>query len=72
MVTVGRTVQEAVFLAVALESSLRVQAMALTFGDLSPIAPDELKEMLRHFEQGYERRVSVTWDYLSRQLPQIH
>lgn len=71
LVTVGRTVQEAVFLAVALEASLRVQAMALNFGKPSPIPADELDEMLRHFEEGYDRRVATTWDYMSRLLPRL-
>jgi L-fuculose-phosphate aldolase len=69
LVTVGASVPEAVFLAVAFVNSLRVQAMAAQFGDLACIAPDEVAEMAAHFAGSYERRVASTWDYLSRQLP---
>jgi L-fuculose-phosphate aldolase len=71
LVTVGRTVQEGLFLAVALESSLRVQATAAAFGEISPIAGDDLTEMLGHFSQGYDRRVLTTWEYLRRLLPAV-
>jgi L-fuculose-phosphate aldolase len=69
LVTAGATVQEAVFLAVAFVSSLRVQLMAGQFGELSCIPPDEVQAMAAHFAGSYGRRVSSTWDYLSRLLP---
>ena len=69
LVTVGRSVPEAVFLAVSLEGSLRVQATARVFGEISPIEGRDLEEMLSHFSDGYERRVLTTWEFLRRQLP---
>jgi L-fuculose-phosphate aldolase len=68
LVAVGRTIQEAVFLADAFVNSLRVQVMAAQFGPLSPIAPDELAETACRFKDSYERRVNSTWEYLSRLL----
>ncbi len=68
LVTVGATVQEAVFLAVAFVNSLRVQLLARQFGDTVPISPSELAVMAEHIGSGYGRRVSSMWSYLQRRL----
>jgi L-fuculose-phosphate aldolase len=69
LVTVGATVQEAVFLAVSFVNSLRIQVMATQFGPLTCIPADEVEEMARYFAGGYEQRVNSTWDYLRRIHP---
>jgi ribulose-5-phosphate 4-epimerase/fuculose-1-phosphate aldolase len=69
LVTVGATVQEAVFLAVSFVHSLQVQVMATQFGALSCISADEAEEMARHFAGSYERRVNTAWEYHRRILP---
>jgi ribulose-5-phosphate 4-epimerase/fuculose-1-phosphate aldolase len=68
LVTVGATVREAVFLAVAFVNSLRVQLTASQFGDISTIPDEEVEAMAEHFAGGYSRRVDSTWDYLARLL----
>jgi L-fuculose-phosphate aldolase len=69
LVTVGATVQEAVFLAVAFVNSLRVQVLAAQFGPISCISAAEAQEMALHFASSYERRVTSSWEYLKRTLP---
>lgn len=69
LVTVGGSVQEAVFLAVAFVNSLRVQLMATQFGAVSCIPADEVTEMAQHFTSSYERRVGSAWEYMARLLP---
>lgn len=68
LVTAGATVAEAVFLAVSLVNSLRVQAMAGRFGEISPIPDGEVALMAQEFAPSYEQRVSSTWAYLCRVL----
>lgn len=68
LVTVGSSVAEAVFLAVSLVNSLRVQAMASRFGEISPIPAEEVAVMAREFAPNYDSRVSSTWSYLCRLL----
>ena len=72
LVTAGATVAEAVFLAVSLVNSLRVQAMASRFGEVSPIPEDEVAVMAHEFAASYESRVSATWSYLCRLLDGAH
>jgi L-fuculose-phosphate aldolase len=66
IVTVGTSVAEAVFFAVSLVNSLRVQAAARSFGDLRELSHGQAREMSRHFSDGIERRVAGTWEYLVR------
>jgi L-fuculose-phosphate aldolase len=68
LVTAGATVAEAVFLAVSLLNSLRVQVMAGRFGEVSPIRGEEVARMAQEFSPSYEHRVSSTWAYLCRML----
>ncbi len=68
LVTAGASVAEAVFLAVSLVNSLRVQAMAGRFGKISPISEQEVAMMAREFAASYEQRVRSTWAYLGRML----
>jgi L-fuculose-phosphate aldolase len=68
LVTVGATVQEAVFLAVAFVNSLRVQVLARQLGEVVPIAPSEVQVMAEHIFEGYGRRVESTWSYLQRRV----
>jgi L-fuculose-phosphate aldolase len=68
LVTAGATVAEAVFLAVSLVNSLRVQAMAGKFGEISPIPEEEVAVMAHEFSGSYEQRVNSTWHYLCRVL----
>lgn len=68
LVTAGATVAEAVFLAVSLVNSLRVQEIAGRFGEISPIAGEEVALMAQEFAPSYEHRVDSTWDYLCRAL----
>jgi L-fuculose-phosphate aldolase len=68
LVTVGASVQEAVFLAVAFVNSLRVQVLARQLGDVVPIAPSEVQVMADHIFEGYGRRVESTWAYLQRRV----
>jgi L-fuculose-phosphate aldolase len=68
LVTAGSTVPEAVFLAVSLVNSLRVQAAAGQFGEVSPIPGDEVAAMAKEFAPSYEQRVGSTWAYLCRGL----
>lgn len=69
LVTAGATVPEAVFLAVALVNSLRVQAAARRFGEISPIPPSEVARMAEEFAPTYEARINATWAYLQRIVP---
>jgi L-fuculose-phosphate aldolase len=68
LVTAGATVAEAVFLAVSLVNSLRVQAMARRFGEISPIPATEVAKMAEQFAPSYEARIDATWAYLRRTL----
>lgn len=60
------SVQDATFLAVSFDRSLRMQLTAAQLGPLDPIAPDEVRAMNDYFEQSYQGRVESTWQYLLR------
>jgi ribulose-5-phosphate 4-epimerase/fuculose-1-phosphate aldolase len=66
LVTVGRTPQEAVVLAVSLDRSLQIQGMASSFGELRAISPTAAKEMISHFRDRYPGRIEAMWEYLNR------
>jgi L-fuculose-phosphate aldolase len=63
---VGPTVQEATFLAVSFDRSLRLQIAAAQLGPLDPIAPAEVTAMHTYFHTRYEGRVQTMWNYLLR------
>lgn len=67
IITVGRTVQEAVFYAVALVDSIRIQHLASEFGSLREIDPEIAREMSAAFAEGIERRIASAWAYFGRQ-----
>jgi L-fuculose-phosphate aldolase len=64
---VSSSVQDAVFLALSFDRSLRMQHAASQFGPIDPIAPDEVIEMNEYFANSYGGRIEATWDYLLRQ-----
>ena len=68
LVTVGVSVQEAVFLAVAFVNSLRVQVLARQLGSTVPISAPEVAAMAEHMSGSYARRIDSTWAYLQRRL----
>jgi L-fuculose-phosphate aldolase len=68
LVTVGESVQEAVFLAVAFVNSLRVQVLAHQLGSTVPIDAWEVAAMAEHMSGSYTRRIDSTWAYLQRRL----
>lgn len=66
IVTVGASVAEAVFWAVSLVNSLRVQEQAAAFGGVREIPPDLGREMADAFAEGLERRIEGAWRQLVR------
>ena len=66
IVTVGASVPEAVFWAVSLVNSLRVQRQAASFGGVQEIPPDLGWEMADAFAEGLERRIEGAWRQLVR------
>ncbi len=65
---VAPTVQDATFLAVSFDRSLRVQLAAEQLGGVDPISPEEAAAMNAYFDQSYQGRVQVTWEYLLRRV----
>jgi L-fuculose-phosphate aldolase len=63
---VGPTVQEATFLAVSFDRSLRLQIAAAQLGPLDPIAPAEAAAMQTYFRTSYAGRVQTMWEYFKR------
>ncbi len=63
---VGPSVQDATFLAVSFDRSLRMQLTASQLGPLNPIAPEEVQRMVEYFDSSYHGRVQTTWEYLLR------
>ncbi len=63
------SVQDATFLAVSFDRSLRVQLAASQLGGVNPISPDEVAAMNAYFDRSYQGRVQVTWEYLLRKVP---
>ncbi len=62
----GSSVQEAVFLAVSFDRSVRIQLAAEQLGPVTPIDPAEARQMAAAFEASHAGRVEVTWQYLLR------
>lgn len=67
LVAADATVEGAVFLALAFERSLRLQAAAATFGPIHEIASDEVAAMQETFDALFARRARATFDFLLRQ-----
>ncbi len=63
---VGPSVQDATFLAVSFDRSLRLQLAASQLGPLNPITLEEARRMNDYFDRSYHGRVQATWDYLRR------
>ncbi len=61
------TVQDATFLAVSFDRSIRMQLTAQQLGPVDPIPADQVREMNAYFDQSYRGRVETTWQYLLRQ-----
>jgi len=69
LVTVGHSIPEATFLAVALLNSLRVQALAAQYGQIHVIDPIDAAAMAQDFAAGYAAMVESSWQYMKRCLP---
>jgi L-fuculose-phosphate aldolase len=66
LVTVGRTPQEAVVLAVSLDRSLQIQGLARSFGVVRPIDRNTADEMIEYFRDHYPGRIETIWRFLDR------
>jgi ribulose-5-phosphate 4-epimerase/fuculose-1-phosphate aldolase len=64
---VGVSVPVAVYLAVSLDRSVRMQQAAAMLGEVRPIPPDQVAGMNRYFANLYGDGISNTWNYLLRQ-----
>lgn len=64
---VGVSVPVAVYLAVSLDRSIRMQHAASMLGEVRPIPPDQVAGMNRYFENVYGDGIDNTWRYLLRQ-----
>lgn len=64
---VGVSVPVAVYLAVSLDRSIRMQQAAAMLGEIRPIPSDQVAGMNRYFENLYGDGISNTWNYLLRQ-----
>ena len=60
------SVQDATFLAVSFDRSIRMQLTAAQLGPVDPISDDEVRAMNSYFDQSYHGRVETTWHYLLR------
>ncbi len=64
----GATIEEATYLAIAFERSLRLQVAAAAFGPVREIPPDELGHMRRTFDALLEERAQAMFEFLLRQI----
>jgi ribulose-5-phosphate 4-epimerase/fuculose-1-phosphate aldolase len=64
------TVEDATFLAVSFDRSIRMQLLASQLGPVNPISPEEVDLMTDYFDTSYQGRVQTTWDYLRRKMEQ--
>lgn len=64
---VGVSVPVAVYLAVSLDRSVRMQQAAAILGEVRPIPADQVAGMNRYFEDLYGDGITNTWNYLLRQ-----
>jgi ribulose-5-phosphate 4-epimerase/fuculose-1-phosphate aldolase len=60
------SVQDATFLAVSFDRSLRLQVAAQQFGAIDAISLDEVRVMNSYFDSSYHGRIEGTWQYLLR------
>ncbi|HET9457853.1 MAG TPA: class II aldolase/adducin family protein [Candidatus Limnocylindrales bacterium] len=68
IVVAGRSVEEATWLAVAFERSVRLQHAAAVLGEVREIDPGEIEELGRQLGIGRENRAKVIFAYLHRAL----
>lgn len=69
---VGRSVEEAVFVAVSFERSLRLQAVAAAFGPVRDITPAEVAAMADALTRSLERRSAAVFEHLLRRADARH
>ena len=62
----GMSVQEAVFLAVSFDRSIRMQLVAEQLGPVDEIDPNEARHMAAAFAATHQGRVEMIWEYLLR------
>lgn len=60
------SVQDATFLAVSFDRSIRMQLAARQLGEIDPIPPEQVREMNAYFGGSYQGRIETTWQYLLR------
>jgi L-fuculose-phosphate aldolase len=63
---VGGTIQEAVYLAVAFERSVRIQTIAATLGTIREIPADEITALAAELDPAGSGRAAATFEYLRR------
>jgi L-fuculose-phosphate aldolase len=68
IVVAGRSVEEAVYLAVAFERSVRLQHAAAALGEVREIPPNEVEELGRQLGLGRPERARSIFEYLRRTL----
>lgn len=71
IVTVGRTIPEAVLRAVVLEKAAYHQTLASSLGDVVHWTDDD-EALLKREAVWSESQLSALWDYLTRRLPPHH
>jgi L-ribulose-5-phosphate 4-epimerase len=64
----AKTVQDATFLAVSFDRSIRMQLTAMQLGPVNPISDQEVAEATQYFDKSYGGRVRTTWEYLLRKM----
>ena len=68
IVAAGANIEEAVYLAVAFERSVRLQHVAAGLGEVREIAPDEIADMTAGFAASQADRSRMVFAYLRRRL----
>jgi L-fuculose-phosphate aldolase len=71
IVTVGASVVEATYFAVAFERAVQVQAAASAMGPLREIPPDELEQLVPYLSNAAKGRAQGVWDWLLRQADRV-
>lgn len=64
----GPDIQHATFLALSLERSLATQSRAASLGTVAVIDTEHALRMHTYFEQQYQGRVGMVWDYFKAKL----
>jgi L-fuculose-phosphate aldolase len=68
IVVADASIEGAVYLAVALERSVRLQLAAAALGEVREIEPDEVAELRRQLGPSHDARARGIFDYLRRSL----